>query len=188
MLSYHISAVRTQVQDASHRKTIYGRDRTRDGLALIPFSISLRCITVGILQLMLGSAAPLPKAGGTNDPRTIYCSCLSPAPSGKPALYKHPGRTLDVSSGVGKNMCAGVRCDGFHLFKDAINWLTWTSKGQSLWKSKIRAFLSSFSGKQWELNQAAYFLFWVFNYLPYFWKFLLYISISEQIDSLQGTG
>lgn len=73
-----------------------------------------------------------------------------------------PARLRGVSSGVGKNMCARVRCDGFHLFKDAINWLAWTSKGQSLWKSKIRAFLSSFSGKRWELNQAADFLFRVF--------------------------
>lgn len=48
---------------------------------------------VGIFWLMLGSAAPLPKAGGTNDPWAVYCSCLSPAPSGKPALYKHPGQT-----------------------------------------------------------------------------------------------
>lgn len=121
MLNHHILAVHTQVQDASGQKTTCVRDRTRDGLALILFSISPRSITVRILPLILGSTAPLPKAGGTNDPRAVYCSCLSPAPSGKPALYKHPGRTLDISSGVGKNMCARVRCDGFHLFKDAIN-------------------------------------------------------------------
>lgn len=112
-------------------------------------------------------------------------SCLGPAPWGELALCADRIRTSGCSewNDEENSTCAPVRCDGFHLFKDAISWPARTSERQILRKLRTRPFLCSFPEKQREPNHAPDSLFQVFNYLPYFWKFLLPISISGLRDS-----
>lgn len=108
-------------------------NRTRDGLAL-------RRVTRGI------NTPTNAWLGETHSPRAVHYWAVWGLHHQVSQLFANTQAGLwgVLVEWVTKSMWARVRCDGFHLFKDAVNWLVWTSKGQILRKLKIRAFLGSF--------------------------------------------